>query len=518
MGVTRSIFRHTAIYSAATILGKMASFFMLPFYAHIFQAEGYGVIAMIETSLGVLTILLAGGFQTAILRIYHEQTPELKPVALGTGMRLVWGLGMGLVALPLLFSAPLSNLILGSQAYAPLICLALLSFVIDVAGQSASTFLVIKERSVLYSFIGLLRLFLGLGLNIWLIVILQVGLIGVFISSLITAIVASLVFHVVAVRDHGFGFHRAIAVQMLRFQLPLLPGDIVAFIGRQAERILVRVLISLEGMGILEMAYKFPPLMNLFIAIPFQRAWRTKSIEIAEEPTAPVVMGMMLTRFLFLMVFFGLLLAVAIPQLLMLLTPPEFWSAARISRVEIMTTILTGCHSFMAFGILYRKKTKLLSYMKVTLTPFKIVLAFVLISTWGLAGAAYSALVIEGAVLVWISVLSQRLYPVVIEYRKLILTLVAAAGLFLLLDGNSYTNFPPAVFARTELLPAVLDYLQTTALGSWKSGKLIQLLQAREEPFIAMVINLFFCLSFLVLLPLVIQRDPEAVVAASPAG
>ena len=46
---------------------------MLPFYAHIFQAEGYGVLAMIETSLGVLTILLAGGFQTAILRIYHEQ-------------------------------------------------------------------------------------------------------------------------------------------------------------------------------------------------------------------------------------------------------------------------------------------------------------------------------------------------------------------------------------------------------------------------------------------------------------
>ena len=509
MALTRSIFRHTAIYSAATIFGKLAGFLMLPFYAHIFQAEGYGVIAMIETTLGVLTILLAGGFQTAILRIYHEQKPELKPVTLGTGMRLIWGLGLALIALPFVFSVPLSRLVLGSAEYSPLICLALLSFVVDVAGQSASTFLVIKERSVLYSFLGLMRLLLGLGLNIWLIVILQVGLIGVFISALITAVVSSLVFHVVAVRDHGFGFNREIAGQMLRFQLPLLPGDLVAFLGRQAERVLVRVLISLEGMGVLEMAYKFPPLMNLFITIPFQRAWRTKSIEIAEEPMAPVVMGMMLTRYLFLMVFVGLVLAVTIPQALALMTPPEFWPAARISRVEVVTTIFAGCSTFMNFGLLYRKQTKLITYMKMTLTPFKIGLAFLLISTWGLSGAAYSALVIELVVLTWTSIKSQKLYPIVIEYQKLTLILTIAVGLFFLLYTNDYSNFGPAIYARDHLLPGGLDFLQTTFLGSWKSGKLIHILRTKEEPFIAMTLNLLCCVSFLALWPLVWQREPE---------
>lgn len=63
MGLGRQIFKHTIIYSMATVIGRLASFLMLPFYAYIFQAEGYGVIAMIDTSLGFLTILLTGVFK-----------------------------------------------------------------------------------------------------------------------------------------------------------------------------------------------------------------------------------------------------------------------------------------------------------------------------------------------------------------------------------------------------------------------------------------------------------------------
>ena len=144
MKLTRSVFRHTAVYSIATIIGKLSGFFMLPFYAHYFQTEGYGIIAMIEASLGVLTILLAGGMQTAILRIYHEKPEELKYSTLGTGLFLVWGLVIILSTFPILFSAPLSNIILDTPDYYILIILSLFSFIADVTGQSASTFLIIR--------------------------------------------------------------------------------------------------------------------------------------------------------------------------------------------------------------------------------------------------------------------------------------------------------------------------------------------------------------------------------------
>lgn len=506
MGLGRTVFKHSVIYSAATILGRLVSFLMLPFYAHIFKAEGYGIIGMIDTSLGVLSVLLAGGFQGAILRVYHGQVGNRKDLVVTTGIWLTWGIAITLVFFPFLFSTSLSMLVLGSSEYSALICLALLTLVVDVAGQSASTTQMIHQRSILYSIIGLLRLVLGLGLNIWLVIYLQVGLIGIFISSLVTAIVSTAIFHIYAVREHGFGFDKQIAFQLGRFQLPLLPGEIVSFVGRQAERVLVRVLIGLEGMGVLEMAYKFPPLLNLFINIPFQRAWRSKSIEIADQEGAPQIIGEMFIRFLFAMVFVGLVFAVTIPSLLELMVPSEFWVAGRISQIEILTTILNGCCSYLTFGLLYHKRTKTLSIIKSTLVPVKIALGFGMIATWGLAGAAYSALLVEGITLVWIVTKSQALYRIHLEYGKMSVIVFAAFALFLLLDGNSYAGFGPADFLRDHVLTPLAKFLNGTPLGEWKSGKVVQLLQAKQDVALCALLNSMFCLTFLALFPLLKGR------------
>ncbi len=509
MKLSRSIFRHTAIYSAATIFGKLAGFFMLPFYAHIFQTEGYGVIAMIEASLGLLMIPLSGGFQTAILRIYHEQPEELKPVSLATGIRLIWGLGFLLIALPFIFAAPVSDWIIGTEGYTLHVCLALLTFVVDVAGHGAGTFLVIRERSVLFSAIGLVRLFVGLGLNIWLILILKVGVIGVFIASLATAALASFMFHFVAIREHGFGFNRKIATDILAFQLPMIPGEMVAFLGRQAERFLVRGLISLNGVGILEMAYKFPPLLNLLITIPFGRAWRTKSIEIAEKPWAPVAMGMMFSRYLFIMVFAGLMLAVTIPQIITMLTPPEFWFASQIARVEILTTVLGACVSFLYFGIIYSKKTKYMSNIRIVLTPIKITLAYFLIYNYGLKGAAYSALVIQAAEFFLVTSYSQKFYPVKFEFFQIIIIILTSSLVFYWLNNFNYNEFGPAVFIQNEVLPYGVDIIQNSFLGEWKSGKILTIIKKNEMNFISFMFNVIFCLVYLIIWPVVMTKEKE---------
>lgn len=503
MGLGRQTFKHTAIYSMATVLGKLAGFLMLPFYAHIFQAEGYGVIAMIDTSLGLLSVLLAGGFQTAILRIYHEQEDKYKNQTLGTGILLVWGLGTLIILLPLIFSVPLSNFILGSAEYYLFICLALVTFVIDVAGQSASTIQIIRQQSLLFSSVNLIRLVIGLFLNIWLIVILEIGLIGVFLSSLATALFSSFIFHAVAVREHGLKFNSLIAAHLLRFQLPLLPGEIISFLGRQAERIMVRIMIGLENVGILEIAYKFPPLLGLFITIPFQRTWRTKSMEIAEKVEAPQVISAMFTCYLFFMVFLGLVLAVTIQSILKLLTPPLFWQAAPIAQIEVVTTIISGCITYLSFGILYKKKTLIISIIKSILVPIKIFLAFLFIYYWGLQGAAYSALIIEITTLILITVKAQILYRLPLEYCKIVIIVISAFALFLLLDGNDYSNFKPAFFMKDNLLSPFITLLQSTSLGEWKSGKLVFIIQTRQDQFISLILNAVFSLSFLVLLPLI---------------
>ena len=166
MGLTRQTFKHTAIYSFATVLGRMISFIMLPFYAYIFHTEGYGVIGMVDASLGLLSILFAAGFHVAILKIYHEETGTSKRLVISTAIRLVWYLSAASIIIPAIFCSQLSAFFLGSREYSLIVLLALITFVIDVAGQSASTFLIIEQKSMLYSLVGVIRLLLGVSLNI----------------------------------------------------------------------------------------------------------------------------------------------------------------------------------------------------------------------------------------------------------------------------------------------------------------------------------------------------------------
>jgi O-antigen/teichoic acid export membrane protein len=506
MGVGRQTFRHAAVYSVANVLGGLASFLLLPFYAHLFGTEGYGVMALVDTSLGMFTVLLSGGLSMAIIRIYHEEEDlSRKSLSIGTGIRLVWCLAALIAVVPMVASRPLSEFLFGTPQYDSLIVIALVTFIIDVAGQSASTAQIIKQQSLLFSSIGLGRLIVGVSLNIWLVVILQIGLIGFFLSSFVTAVLNSAVFHFLAIKEHGFGFDRRIATKLVKFQLPLVPGEVIGFLGRQADRVQVRALIGLEGVGILEMAYKFPPFLNLFINIPFRRAWNTKSMEIAEQDGAPEIIASMFTRFLYLNMFAGLLLALTIQDILKVMTPAEFWPAGRIAQIEIVTTILTACSIYLSFGILYRKQTKILSATRAVLVPIKLLLGWLFIVRWGLAGAALSALIIELTSLGWIAVKGHSFYPLPLEYAKILAIVLYAAFLFVLLDGATYEVVMPMA---ERLVSDIIQFMQLMPIGGGDAGRIIELLQEKREHVISFVLNCLSSLFFLALFPLVSVPRP----------
>jgi len=507
--IASRVFRNTAVYSAGTVVAKLAGFLLLPIYAHYFQTEGYGVMGMIDTSFGVLSIIITGGFQVGILRIFHESATGQRSRTLSTGVLLVWGIGLCLIAIPFVFSGFFSRLLFGTPEYSLILMLALISFVIDTAGKSASTSLIISDRSILFSAIYTGQLILGLLLNIWLVVILKVGLIGIFLSSLISASVASAIFHYLAIRQHGSSFDTNCARLILAFQLPLIPGQIISFIGRQTERVLVRLQLGLGGVGILEMAYRFPPMINFLLTIPFYRAWQTKSFEVADEPDAPVFMGEMFSRFLFLIVFAALLLGVAIEGILKALTPPDFWPAIRVTQIEAVTTILVAATRFTSFGLNYAKKTSVFSIVQSILAPVKIAVAYLLISHFGLAGAAFSALIIEIVSFLILTNRSQNLYRIRYQYFEIGLLLVSAAAIFMAIEGRlvpyynemlNVTNYVLGIFVANDFVTVRFFDIDEDTL---------QMIRERIPALGSAILNVLLATVFLAIFPLMGRGRPD---------
>ncbi len=509
MGINKSTFKHSAIYSLAAMLGKAIGFLMLPFYAHILGDAGYGVIGMIDVGLSFLLSLIGRSVVGAMARFYHEEVGENKNAVISTGVWLTFGSTL-LLALPaVIFSRPICDLLLGDSSYYVLFLLALCSFMIDLVAQAAGAVLIIQRRSLGFSVVGLLRLIIGLSLNIYLILILKLELLGYFLSGLLTTLIPASIFLTIAYRQCGTRFDRRIARKLVTYQLPMIPGTLANFVSRQIERVLIRFIISIQSVGVLEMGYKFPVLLNLLITYPFLRSWDTKRIEIAQsgDPKAPRQIGQMFSYHMFLMLFAGLIMAVGIKEILQILTPPEFWEAHRIARIEILTMIFFGATFHVNFGIFFHKVTKTWAYILTVTSIAKVALSFIFISMFGFRGAVYSGCIMEFVRLVWGGWKGQKLYRVDIEYQKIISMFTLAIMIFFVLDNVNLLDTRLIQTIATQKVPQLLSHLEGTFLNTWKDGKVILLLEERSDLILFLILKTLLCLSFGLFFPFVHEES-----------
>jgi O-antigen/teichoic acid export membrane protein len=507
--VTRDTFKHAAVYSVAAMAGRLIGFLMLPFYAHILRDLGYGVIGMVDAAMTFLVSLIGHGIVDAITRIYHEEEGERKNLVISTALWLYGVVGLALVLPLVLLADPLSHLLLGEAGHGGLLRLALITFSLEITGLAAGSVLIIRRRSILFSGLSLLRLLTGLGLNIYLIVMLRWGLWGYFVSALGTAVVATLLAGVVAARWCGLQFDRDIARKLIHFQAPLIPGSLATFASRQAERLLVRFQVGLAAVGVLEMGYKLSWLIGMLVNIPFINAWNTKRTEIALQADAPTRLGRLFTYFVFLSLLVGLILEMTVQPLLEILTPSEFWGAYRIAQLEILCQILNGCEFHLGFGLYWAKDMKRVSLIRTVLAVIKVGLSYVLIRRWGIYGAAISPALMAGASLVWFAVESQKRYALRIEWRKIGGMVAAAILLFLIVSHLDLRSWLPHVWVREEMVHGTAEWLHGTSAASWKDGRVVEMFESRAMPMTDVIVRTVLGLSYLGLWPLVRRQRPE---------
>lgn len=516
VSTTRATLRHAVVYSGAAIASRAIGLLMLPLYAHALRGHGYAVIGMLDVGLSFLASLLAFGMQGAIVRLYHdEKDPVRKRTVVSTGTILI-GAATGVLIVPLmLLSRPMAALLVADADLSHLVVMSLFSFLFDMVGQAAAAWLLIRSRSQLMGVISLARLLLGLALNIELILRRGMGLDGYFFAAMVVNLVGAIVFVSLAVRDCGTRYDREVSRRIRELMLPLVPGSLAGWLGRQAERVLARSLISLESVGILEMAYRFPVLISLVVTTPFIQSWDTRRFEIADQPDAPQTIARMFTWFTFIIVWIGLVMAVVIQPVLELLTPPEFHPAYRIARIEIVTTILQGMQAHLVFGLIYAKDTGTISKLRIITTVAKLLLSWIFVASWGIKGAALSAAVM-GLISLWLDFhYSQKHYRLPMEWRTLGAIIGAAVAVFLVLAGWDVKSTALFAWIDGTMMPRLQQALAGSALADWRDGKLVQLLGQNSEPLTGILLKGLLATTFGALIPFVHPPTRERWLAAA---
>jgi O-antigen/teichoic acid export membrane protein len=162
-----------------------------------------------------------------------------------------------------------------------------------------------------------------------------------------------------------------------------------------------------------------------FIIMAFAQAWSPFALRMyGEDPNYLHNWSRVFSGWFFALALAGLGLALFAPEMMRILTPPEYWPAARILALASIGLVFYGTVQLTVLGISIAKRTVLITYGAWMAAGANILLNLALIPWLGALGAAIANLlsyvVLTGAFLFW----SQKLHPMPLERAKLFYSLI----------------------------------------------------------------------------------------------
>jgi O-antigen/teichoic acid export membrane protein len=429
---TKTIAKHSVVYMVANFLEKIVAFLMIPIYTRFLIPADYGVLELVSLTIDVIGMVISMGIASAMYRYYFEYKDEReKNEVISTSI-----IGFGIIALISLSIIALSSdllavKILKSHKYYYFL-ISFCSLWFNTILQMGYTYVRIKQQSMKYLAYSLSRLIMSLSLNIYFVVFMKIGVIGVLLSTLFTSIIFSFIIVSPIILKTQLRFSLEKARQLIRYGAPLIPVNVAAFIVHASDRFFINNYVGLSGTGIYSLGYKFGNIPNNFIAAPFMQIWEVRFFELFQEDGAGKVFGQIFTYLCFLLFFVGLGISAIIKETLVIISNPSYWDAWKIVPIIIISYIFFGFQYYFNMGIYFRKKTQYLAYINLSNAFLNIILNVIFIKSYGMWGAAFSTLACFVYKDIVTFLISNRLYKINIEIARILKMLALALSLYIL--------------------------------------------------------------------------------------
>jgi O-antigen/teichoic acid export membrane protein len=327
-------------------------------------------------------------------------------------------------------AVPLSLAMFGSSELAPAFGVIALIVLVDSFTTIPLSVLRAERRPFGYVAISLTRAIVGLAATVVFVVIVDAGVVGVFLGSLSGAL-AAFPLGLLALVRAGTPRPRwdgALVRSMLAFSLPLVPTAIAGWVLNLADRPLLQLITRDESLvGVYGIGYTAGLAINALFIQPFTLAWGAAYWELAARSDAPSAFARVLTAFAAIAGLVALGLAALGTDVIRFLLRPEFEPARFIVPFSAFGFVLYGVFTIVSAGLNIAGRTRRLPAIMGGAAAVNIVLNLVLIPVIGLYGAALATVVSYGVLALLTERASQRLYPVPWDLRRVGIALGSAA-------------------------------------------------------------------------------------------
>jgi len=450
--------KHSSIYGLANLLNRGVSLLLLPLYTHYLSPADYGTLSLLYFTTAFIGMIVDMGIGAAMSRFYFDSDEQSeRNLAVSSAM---YGFGVGSGVLILFFisiSGFLSDLVFRAtsqmnfvilflsklsgatpvplpQNYTGLLILSLVGLALDIFINVSYNYLRIRQRSIRLTAVALSRLVMQIGLNVLFIVGLGWGVAGILTSSVIanTVLVSYLVPS--TIREVGGRFSWPKLKAMITYGLPLIPSNILAYIVNVSDRFFVNAYVGLSQTGLYSLGYRFGVLVNEFVSSPFAQIWLPRRFEMFQKEGSERIFSRIFTYFCAAMFFAGLGISVATKDIIRIMSEKAFWDAYLVVPVLVLSYVVSSFQMHFNVGILFKKKTKYLMYINFVSGGVNIALNFLMISRWGMWGAAWATLICFVIKVAMIFVVGNRLVKIAIEWLRVFKVVIVATALYALIS------------------------------------------------------------------------------------
>ncbi len=386
-------------YSFGYILRNIISFLFLPLYTYYLYPKDFGIIALMEISIGLIVRLISP-IAVAFGRFYYK--PDYREKNGVLLFNLFFLLLLASLVLAFIFwciSEKVCFLLFGSMELIIIVRLYTVILFFTPVSVFLLDFVRLKEMARFYTFITVVGPIIS-SIIILFMLINKFGILSLVYGYLFGHVFIIAITLPVAVKNFVYKLSSSIVKEPLAFGYQQILVGYSNLMIDSGDRYILKMYNPVEVVGIYSFGYKIAGLLSVMLVEPVKKA--LSPIVLKKENNLPEqreFLAYTATYYYFAGMLMALGLSLFGKELIMLMArKKEFWQGWVIVPIITFSYVQHGLGHFAGWGMVMKNKAYHMSMIIVVCALVNIGLNFLFIPRWGIVGAAVATLI---AYVVW---------------------------------------------------------------------------------------------------------------------
>lgn len=452
MGIKKEFLKDSIVYGLGRGIKKFIGLFLLPFYTRALTPEDFGILGTLSTGILLLSGFLNLGLDSAAGFYFFQAKTKIEKGRVLFTLFIIRLLTIIPCLILSFFSETISLYLFGSNEYSWIVFISCFIIPISLLMSEQTHVYRYYREPWKYNIATIIKSLSNIGVGIYLVILLKIGVLGAQAASLISSFLVVLYSYFFFTRKkYSYKFSPYWAKKMLKFGFPLIWASISAWIYQSSDRFILLYFKDLTEIGYYSIGATFSqPILLINSAVQMSFGVLFFSIFHKEQdqskPESKKAAIDVLNIYLVVSISIALLLSIFSLELVDFITTPDYILGCLAIPFLTFSYVAAQSIQLTGVGISISQKMWHVTWIVVLVSSINLALNFLLIPKYGFIGAAGTTLI--AYVIYWLLHLtvSQRFFKIPYKLISILFYFVLAFSLaalvpILQLKFDIYINF-----------------------------------------------------------------------------